>query len=659
MSANTIITSVVTGGTNSHATTAEEANALATDFVSAGVVGSIGLNTGSGGTGSFCVNADTSPDMGITIKSGQAYISATPSGQNAQILRARASTDYTAYTINANSSGSTKYDWIYLKVDATNSNTPSADASNVSSIYTSRSSSNNTDNGSPPTYGLLLAVVTVANGASSITNGNISDRRTQASISISGTSNATGWTALTGYTPSSVTYNGNRSYSLVFSSVDLTGTLSAGMRLRTTRTSQAPTQCTSLNGSTQYYNKASPAGMTFTDDFVVSAWIKLSSYTSGAIASRYNGTSGWLFQVDSTGRVQLTGFNASSSNASNVTSAQSVPLNRWVHVAAQLDMSTFTATTTTSYVMIDGVDVPAVVARSGTNPTALVQPSADLQIGASNSGNFFPGKLAQVAVFSAKVTQSTIQGYISQGLSGSETSLISAYSFNNSLNDLNANANNLTANGAAVATNADSPFGGQADGTISSTLDYGIITKTAFSTNTTVTVQVPEGCTVPTTGGVSAVSYSSQKVPYLMPVDAGRWRIEMVLKNSQSQSSPTQGVWYNLSTQLNIPIGAWRAGYEASVANVNSSTTSVDGNITLSSGNNTDSDSNFRSYFQINAGSATLNIDGTASRHRHLSLSSQTTYYLNIAVINNGGGASVALQASKAPAIIEAELTYL
>lgn len=177
MAANTLLTSVITGGTNSHTTTAEEANAIATDFVTSGVVGAITLNAGSGGTGSFCVNADASPDMGVTIKAGQAYLSATPSSQNSQVLRVRAAADYTTYVINANASGSTKYDWIYLSISATNANTPSADGSNVASFVTSRSSSNTVDNGTPPTYGLLLAIVTVANGASSITNSNISDQR--------------------------------------------------------------------------------------------------------------------------------------------------------------------------------------------------------------------------------------------------------------------------------------------------------------------------------------------------------------------------------------------------------------------------------------------------------------------------------------------------
>ena len=497
--------------------------------------------------------------MGVTIKAGQAYVTATPSSQNSQVLRVRAAADYTTYTINANSSGSTKYDWVYLSISATNSNDPSADGSNVASFVTSRSSSNSTDDGSPPTYGIVLAVITVANGASSITNSNIVDKRVQASVSTAGTPSTTGWNNL-GYTPSSITANGNRSYSLVFSSVDLTGTVSNGMRLKLNRTSPAPTQCTSLNGTTQFYSNTSPAGMTFTDDFVVSAWVKMTQYGAiSVISSRYNGTSGWAFYAEATGQITLVGFNASSTNFSAITSYQSIHINQWVHVSAQLDMSTFTATSTTSYVMIDGVNVPASVSRGGTNPTALVQ-AGNLEIGSRNGGlQPFPGKIAQVAIYSAKVTQANMRVTVSQGLAGTETSLISAYSFNNSINDLNANANNLTANGSAVATNADSPF---AQGATAGSLEYGIITGGSFSTNTTLTVQVPEGSAIPTSGGVSAVSYSSQKIPYGFPGQKGKWAIAYIKLNDNTvTSNATFGSYASGGVAITVPIGSWKIGY--------------------------------------------------------------------------------------------------
>jgi len=372
-----------------------------------------------------------------------------------------------------------------------------------------------------------------------------------------------GWTTL-GYTPNTVVDNGNRSYTCTINGIDATGTLSPGMRIQATRTVTAPTKSTSLNGTTQYYSKSSPAGMTFTDDFVVSAWVKLSSYAGTAIASRYDGNNGWQLQLNSSGQIKLSGYNGGTGvNYSEVTSYQSIPLNKWVHVAAQLDMSTFTATTTTSYVMIDGVDVPASVARGGTNPTTLVQ-AGSINIGALNGANFFPGKIAQAAVFSAKVTQATIQGYISQGLTGSETSLASAYSFNNVITDLNTtNANNLTANNGAVATNADTPFtqtNGLTGYTVGTT-NFGIVTASSFSTNTTLVVQVPEGDTLPTTGGISSISYSTQKVPFAFPAQQDKWKVQY-LNTAAISLGTTAATWYGGNVLiLNVPIGAWNARY--------------------------------------------------------------------------------------------------
>ncbi len=408
-----------------------------------------------------------------------------------------------------------------------------------------------------------LANVLVGTGVTTIVNSNITDTRQPISLSISADDG--GWLPSI-YTPNTITSNGNRSYDLVFNSTDLTDTISEGMRLRTTRTVAAPVQCTSLNGTTQYYSKTTPNKMTFTDDFVVSAWVKMTSYpaTANEIVSRYNGTSGWQLDVDSSGRVRLIGYNGGVSNISYVMSYQSIPLNKWVHVTAQLDMSAFTATSTTSYIMLDGIDVPAQVLRGGTNPTALVQ-AGNLEIGSHNGGLLpFPGKIAQVAIYSAKVTQATIKASMNQGLSGSETNLASAYSFSNSITDLNTTTpNDLTANGSAVATNADSPFGNSG---VSTTIDYGIVMKKAFSTNTTLTIQVPEGCTIPTSGGVASMDYSTQAVPYGFPRDKGRWYIVCLNKTFNQQASPVVDTWYNTGGLiLHLPAGNWSTSYTAQV----------------------------------------------------------------------------------------------
>lgn len=400
-------------------------------------------------------------------------------------------------------------------------------------------------------------------------DGSLKTSAVQAALNI-GTVNPD-WTPLA-TPPSTVVYNGQRSYDVTIPGVDYTDRISPGARIRITRAVESPTQSSSLNGTNQYWIKTSPNKITFTDDFVVSAWVKISSYQSSAaiIASRYSSTGGWwLGIVANTGQIRLEAANGSVGNNSRVTSIQSIPLNRWVHITAQLDMSAFSTTSTTSYIMIDGVEVPSEVTRSGTNPTSLSQ-NGNLEIGAGNGGNFpLQGKIAQVAIFNSKVTQATMRSYMSQGLTGTETSLVSAYSFSNVVTDLNTTTpNDLTASGAATATEADSPFGAQANGTISSTVDYGIVQSVSFSTDTRLVVQVPEGCTIPTAVSISSISYSTAKTPFGFPAEKQRWKIlqAYIATNTTNSGSATPNVWTSLpGVVINLPVGNWDVGVFATI----------------------------------------------------------------------------------------------
>lgn len=410
----------------------------------------------------------------------------------------------------------------------------------------------------------------LAGGLASILNEDFS-MKTAAVLAALNSSSLNGFLPL-GSVPTTVTANGNRVYTLVFNGIDHTTTMSAGMRGRTQRTVSAGVQCTSLNGTNQYFNKTTPAGMTWTDDMTAGAWVKLNSYVNATILSRYNGTSGFTLDITALGQVRLIGYNASAANYSLVQSYPSVPLNKWIHIAAQLDMSAFTATTTTSYVMFDGIDVPATVSRAGTNPTALVQ-AGNLEIGSQNGGLVpFNGKIAQAFIASAKITQANIVTLHSQNLTAAlitTNSIASAYSFSNSITDLNTTtANNLTAQNSAVATNADSPFGCQADGTVSATLDYFILNKISISGgNTTMIVQVPEGGTIPTSGGVTAVSYSPNEAPYGFPGSKDKWRIEADYAQAISISIGATGAWVSGAAGylLKKPIGKFNVGWQGSL----------------------------------------------------------------------------------------------
>jgi len=422
-----------------------------------------------------------------------------------------------------------------------------------------------------------------------------------------------------GTTISAVAANGNRSYNLT-SSADMTTVLSPGMRLRTTRTVAAPQTSFSLDGTNDYYVKTTPAGMTFTDDFVVSMWVYPTAYTTSILASRSNGTNGWDLYMNSDGTMNLVGYNGAVANNRRVYSYQSLPLNRWTHIALQLDMSTYTATTTTCYVMFDGKDVPAALGQSGTNPTALIQ-AGNLEIGSRNGGLLpFSGYIDQVAIYNAKVTQATITASMNQTLTGSETNLISAYK-NGSVTDLNVtNANNLTAtNGATTA--AVSPFGNNAS---SSTLDYAIVQKVTAST---ITVQVAEGCTIPTTGGVSAVSYSTQKTPFGFPSDYGKFRIECIYKSDLTTGAESATVWATITgANFSIPTGAWKWGFKGTTAQQTTGASSTrSGWVNLSSTVPTNAVTNYPVMSRMLSFSGTA-AQANANAYDFVTLASPTTY---------------------------------
>lgn len=624
--------SVLTGGTNSFPTTSEHLNALATDILSDGIIGTVANTAGvAPATGGLACNAQGTPNMTVAVTAGVAYVTATPTSQASQRIRANIAAQNA--TIAANSTGGTRYDWIYVKITASTAANPAADGSDVASIVVSRSTSSSVDNGTPPTYGYHIATVTVSNGASSITNGNISD--TRSSIQVTNNSASDGWTSL-GVTPDTITNNGNRSYDLVFNTNDLTDTISKGMRLKLTRGSTAPTLCTDLeSSSSQYYSKTSPNKLTFTDDFTCMGWVKLESYTAGGIIARRNGdTEGWSLSVNANGTVHMDALRIAGNNAS-VSSYQSIPLGRWVHVAATYDLSG-----TDAHIYFDGVEVASLKTVTGTC-TALVQGTTALVVGATKSAGTepFDGKIAQAAVFSAVLSAATIRSYMSQGLLGTETSLASGYSFNNSIADLNTTTpNDLTAQNSAAATSSDSPFaGGDVSEFTDGTIEMGIVVKTAFSTNTTLTVQVPESYAIPTSGGITAISYSSQKVPYGFPCQSNRWRVVSLFKGGlTTQATPVQNTWYNLASfYLTVPTGENIVGYESCIQ-ANEAGTSVDIQSTLSTGSSTETDVDYTAYVAAGAGSGTIAASTFVKRDKGVVTTTGTPYYHNVRTTLSG-----------------------
>ena len=510
----TITTSVVTGGSNSHATVAEEANAYATDFVSQGCLGSLTNTNGvAPATGSFAVQQDTGSDMAISISGtgnttsgySTAYVTVTPASQDAQVLRARMSSNYTDYVINANSTGSTVYDWIYLQANATNANVPDAGADNVINLYTSRSTSNASDNGSPPTYGILLAVVTVANGATAITNANIADKRTQVVFNTGGSTTTTGWQSV----GSALTYsanNGSKEFA-VTATGNLTGLLSPGMKMQVTRSVTPPTQCAAFtSASSQYATKSSPSGITFTSAFTCEAWVYLLSYTgqAQAIISRTdNSTEGFGLHINSSG--QLTAFYIGSSSVTSNSTYQSVPLNQWVHVAG---VYSSVSGKTLQGIYINGTAVPTF--NNSNSATTLTQ-GGNLSVGAFGAGisnTYFNGYISEARIWSAAQTAANIQARMAINCAGTESNLVALYQFNGAWTDATSNTNTLTAEAGASNTQTSNPY---------NAIEYANVRAISYSNpTTTITLYTGDAGTIPDQT-LDSPEYSTSREAYGLP----------------------------------------------------------------------------------------------------------------------------------------------
>lgn len=154
----------------------------------------------------------------------------------------------------------------------------------------------------------------------------------------------------------------------------------------------------------------------------------------------------------------------------------------------------------------------------------------------------------------------------------------------------------------------------------------------SFSTNTTLIVQVPEGYSLPTTGGIGTVSYSTQDTPYGFPKQKEKWQI-LCLSNTSATSTSSIATVQNLpGHQITVPVGSWLLSYSGNssgyrgaagqcgiIAGLSTLTTTID----------------FSSQVYSYIDSVISNIS-VAAKSMNVSVSSATVYYLNLAASGTG-----------------------
>ncbi len=198
-----------------------------------------------------------------------------------------------------------------------------------------------------------------------------------------------------------------------------------------------------FNGSSQYMNSASSAGLPTGNVTTVEAWINRNA--SQADAS-YNGIVSWgprtcsgtsmLFSIQNTGRLSM----ATWCNDFVPVTGPIVPAGVWTHVAVVLN-----GTSVTFY--INGQ-----IAQTGTlasAPSIQATASQAFNIGATdNPGRYFGGSIDNVRVWGVVRTQSEIQGdmYKQVPTTGTiGTNLKALYNFNGNTNNSHGTVPNLTA----------------------------------------------------------------------------------------------------------------------------------------------------------------------------------------------------------------------
>ena len=439
-------------------------------------------------------------------------------------------------------------------------------------------------------------------------------------------------------------YNkGNKEFDIT-SSADLTTVLSPGMRLKVTRGTTPPTQSTALNGTSQYWSRATPTGLSFTTTFTTGGWVYLTSYAGGGIIARRNlDTEGWSLGVNASGQVVVSALRIAVNNKSG-TSRQSVPLNKWTHIATSMDVSVAGDASTVIY--INGAVVPSSVNTTGTC-TALVQGVTALVIGAEKSAgtNPFPGFIAQTFVYSAVLTATQIQDRQYQELTGSETNLAGYHKFNGDGNDSHANANNLTAVSSAVATNLSNPFNATEMLKITK-ITAGVITVFGGEDN-----QVPNMT-------LTNPFYSTQDTPFGFNNARGKWKVETYsIANFTNIGFGAVNVWQSGLLNLAVPTGLWNLGYQGSVRFDSTVSGTRSGFVTLSSSVPTAAVYS-QELTSRNATHSSPFLLSNWVKNAPVTTTAQTTYTLYGAIDSATGTETFRPNGNEGSFIITAELAY-
>jgi hypothetical protein len=192
------------------------------------------------------------------------------------------------------------------------------------------------------------------------------------------------------------------------------------------------------------------------------------------------------------------------------------------------------------------------------------------------------------------------------------------------------------------------------------TVKYFIITKVAYgSPNTTITVYGGTDYDL-ANAAITLPYYSKSKSPQGFPRDPAKWSVVVTDTSDRSQSNPGDGTWYNLgSMAITVPIGSWYLRYSCMGGAADSSGTAIEFYITLSTANNSESNTAMTVYNYLKCASGAIEFDLTVEKGAYVLPTAKTVYYLLIKSGLVGADVTIALYNSYVPGRLEAVCSYL
>ncbi len=151
-----------------------------------------------------------------------------------------------------------------------------------------------------------------------------------------------------------------------------------------------------------------------TNDFIIEAYLKTSTdHTNGVIVSKYNGSAGYVLDIDESGMPQMTLYESGSAAVSN-TASVAINDGSWHHVLVEVNRYSIIN------IYVDGDLANGSITGSMPNANTSLSNTADFLVGKDMNDNYFSGTLdflrvSKANLYEAKTTVDELYTWQTEG----------------------------------------------------------------------------------------------------------------------------------------------------------------------------------------------------------------------------------------------------